>query len=238
MDRSLGEPALGSIEVRGWGRMVQTTPISAPLTLLRFSPNGAALLAAEQLPGGGEQVYLITPDIRRAPVVATPGHITRLSWRPDSNGVVIHSVQGEQLTLTLARFAPSIVAAVIADLPAANYAASLVPLTWDAADLLWIAPDQSGVATLWRAPLRSLIPERVELMDARALARLPDGTLRVVVIQDSTVVIGRYQGDIFIGETTVPRVPATPDLIGIWQGNQLLLQSGGRAWLLDVAKEE
>lgn len=237
-DRSLGEPALGSIEVRGWGRAVQTTPISAPLTLLRFSPNGAALLAAEQLPGGGEQVYLITPDIRRAPVVATPGHITRLSWRPDSNGVVIHSIQGEQLTLTLARFAPSIVAAVIADLPAANYAASLVPLTWDAADVLWIAPDQIGVATLWRAPLRSLIPERVGPMDARALTRLPDGTLRVVVIQDSTVVIGRYQGDILIGETTVPRVPATPDLIGVWQGHQLLLEGGGHAWLLDVAGEE
>lgn len=238
MDRNLGEPALGSIEVRGWGRMVQTTPISAPLTLLRFSPDGAAMLTAEQVPGGGEQVYLITPDMHRAPVVATPGHITRLSWRPDSSGAVIHSVQGARLTLTLARFAPSIVAAVIADLPAANYAEALIPLTWDAADVLWVAPDQDGVATLWRAPLRSLIPERVGLMDARALTRLPDGTLRVVAIQDSTVVIGRYQGDIFIGETTVPRVPAAPDLIGIWQGHQLLLQGGGHAWLLDVAEEE
>jgi hypothetical protein len=238
MDRGIGEPALGSIEVRGWGQAVQTIPISAPLTLLRFSPDGAALLTAEQLPGGGEQVYLITPDLRRAPVVAIPGHISRLSWRPDSGGVVIHSVQGARLTLTLARFAPSIVAAVIADLPAASYAASLVPLTWEAADVLWIAPDQDGVATLWRAPLGSLIPERVGLMDARALTRLPDGTLRVVVIRGTTVVIGRYQDDILIGETTVPRVPAAPDLIGVWQGNQLLLQGGGRAWLLDVAEEE
>jgi hypothetical protein len=238
IDRGVSEPALGSIEVRGWGRAVQTTPISAPLTLLRFSPDGAALLAAEQLPGGGEQVYLITPDIRRTPVVAIPGHISRLSWRPDSSSVVIHSVQGARLTLTLARFAPASVAAVIADLPAASYAASLVPLTWEAADVLWVAPDQSGVATLWRAPLGSLIPERVGPMDARALTRLPDGTLRVVVIQGTTVVIGRYQGNILIGETTVPRVPATPDLIGVWQGNQLLLQGGGRAWLLDVAEEE
>ena len=71
-------------------------------------------------------------------------------------------------------------------------------------------------------------------MDARALTRLPDGTLRVVTVQDSTVVIGRYQGDIFIGETTVPRVPPSADLTGMWQGNELLLQGGGQAWLLDV----
>jgi hypothetical protein len=238
MNHGINDPALGSIEVRGWGQAVRTMPISAPLTLLRFSPDGAVLLAAEQVPGGGEQVYLITPDVRRTPVVAIPGHITRLSWQPDSGGVVIHSVQGARLTLTLARFAQSIIAAVIADLPATNYAASLVPLTWDAADVLWVAPDQNGIATLWRAPLRSLIPERVGLMDVRALTRLPDGTLRVVAVQDSTVVIGRYQSDIFIGETTVPRVPAAPDLIGIWRGNQLLLQGGGRAWLLDVAEEE
>lgn len=236
--RGLSESTLGSIEVRGWGQAIQTMPLSVPLTLLRFNPDGAALLMAEQVPSGGEQVYLITPDMRRAPVVAIPGHITRLSWRPDSSGVVIHSVQGARLTLTLARFAPSIVAAVIADLPAANYAASLVPLTWDTADVLWVAPDQNGIATLWRAPLRSLIPERVGSMDARALTRLPDGTLRVVAIQGATVMIGRFQGDIFIGETTVPRVLAAPDLIGVWQGHQLLLQGGGRAWLLDVAEED
>jgi hypothetical protein len=233
-NRSLGDPALGSIEVRGWGQASQTIPISAPLTLLRLSPDGTALLAAEQVPSGGEQVYLIRDDLRRAPVVAVPGHITRLSWRPDGSAVMIHSVQGTRLALTLVRFAPTIIAAVIADLPAANYVASLVPLTWDAAGLLWVAPDQSDTSTLWSAPLRSLIPERIGPMDARALTRLPDGTLRVVAIQDSSVVIGRYQDDIFIGETTVPRVPAEPDLMGTWQGDALLLQGGGQAWLLDM----
>jgi hypothetical protein len=49
-------------------------------------------------------------------------------------------------------------------------------------------------------------------------------------------VIGRYENDIFMGETTVPRVMAAPDLVGIWQGTELLLQSGQRAWLLDVAE--
>jgi hypothetical protein len=47
-------------------------------------------------------------------------------------------------------------------------------------------------------------------------------------------VIGRYQGDTFIGETIVPRVLAAPDLMGMWQGNELLLQSGRHAWLLDL----
>ncbi len=48
------------------------------------------------------------------------------------------------------------------------------------------------------------------------------------------MVIGRYQDDIFIGETTVPRVPPAPDLMGTWQSDALLLQGGGQAWLLDM----
>jgi hypothetical protein len=58
----------------------------------------------------------------------------------------------------------------------------------------------------------------------------------VVIIQGSTVVIGRYQGDIFIGETTVPRVPPSADLMGMWQGNELLLLGGGKVWLLEVTE--
>jgi hypothetical protein len=194
---------------------------------------------AERVPSGGEQVYLLGPNQTRAPLVAVPGHIVRLSWRPDSAAIVIHSIQGQRLTLTLVRLAPSIIAAVVADLPAADYAGGIVPLTWDDAGLLWVAPDQTeGVTALWAAPLASLIPERRGPLDARALTRLADGSLRVVVIQGEDVVIGRYVHDIFIGETTVPRVPAAPDLMGIWQGNELLLQSGQRAWLLDVANDE
>jgi len=235
-NRGLSDQSSGSIEVRGWGSQ-QTIPISAPLTLLRFAPDGTALLEAEQVPSGGEQVYLITQD-RRVRAVAVPGHIVRLSWRPDSSAVVIHSVQGERLTLTLVRLAPSLVAAVVADLSAADYAGALIPLTWDDAGLLWVAPDQSGTPSLWSAPLTSLIPERKGPMDARALTRLADGTLRAVTIQADSVVIGRYQGDIFIGETVVPGVQPARDLMGLWQGNELLLQGGGRAWLLDVVEGE
>jgi hypothetical protein len=161
-----------------------------------------------------------------------------LSWRPDGRAVVLHSVQGQRLTLTLVRLTPSILAAAIADLPAANYAGALVPLTWDDAGLLWVAPDSAGVSALWSAPLSSLIPERKQAMEARALTRLPDGTLRVVQVQGDTVVIGREQGALFIGETVVPRVLAAPELMGIWQGNQLLLQSDQKTWLLDVTEGE
>jgi len=236
-NRGASDQSLGTIEVRGWGQAVQTIPTSAPLSLLRFAPNGAALLLAEQVPSGGEQVYLLRPNQSRMPLVALPGQIVRLSWRPDSAAVVIHSIQRERLTLTLVRLAPSIIAAVVADLPAANYAGAIVPLSWDDAGLLWVAPDQTDMKTsLWAAPLASLIPERRGPMDARALTRLADGTLRVVTIQGEHVVIGQYMNDIFISETTVPRVSAAPDLAGIWQGNELLLQAGGRAWLLDVGE--
>jgi hypothetical protein len=171
------------------------------------------------------------------PLVAVPGHIARLSWQPDSAAVVIHSIQGERLTLTLVRLAPSVIAAVVADLPAADYAGGIVPLTWDDVGLLWVAPEQpDGATSLWAAPLASLIPERRGSLDARALTRLVDGSLRVVTIEGEHVVIGRSVNDIFIGETIVSGVPAAPDLVGIWQGSELLLQSGQRAWLLDVVE--
>ena len=225
----------GSIELRGWGA-AQTFPISAPLTLLRFAPDGATLLEAEQVPSGGEQVYLIAQNRTRVPLVALPGQIARLSWRPDGSAVVIHSIQGEQMTLTLVRLAPRVSAAAIAELPATSYAGSIVPMTWDASGLLWVAPDQNSTPALWRAPLTSLIPERKGALDARALTCLPDGTLRILTIQDGAVVVGRVQGDIVIGEATVSHVPAAPDLMGIWQEQQLLLQGGGQVWLLDLAE--
>ncbi len=234
-ERGFSNLSSGSIELRGWG-VVQTIPISAPLTLLRFAPDGATLLEAEQVPSGGEQVYLIAQNRIRTPLIALPGQIMRLSWRPDGSAVVIHSIQGEQMTLTLVRLAPRVSAAAIAELPAASYAGSIVPLTWDTSGLLWVAPDQNSTPALWRAPLTSLIPERKGALEARALTRLPDGTLRVLTIQDGAVVVGRVQGDIVVGEATVSRVPAAPDLMGIWQGNQLLLQGGGQVWLLDLAE--
>jgi hypothetical protein len=229
-----GDEAIGTIEVRGWGATMQTLPISAPLTMLRFAPDGEALLLDEVVASGGEQVYLARPDGARVPLVAVPGRITRLSWHPGSQAVVLHSVQGERLTLTLI---PSVIAAVIADLDANRYAGSLVPLTWDEAGLLWVAPDRQEVSTLWRAPLSSLIPERSGPMEAQALTCLPDGTLRVVTRQGPHVVIGRYKGEVFIGETTVPGVTDAPDLAGMWQGRELLLQGGGQAWLLEIDED-
>ncbi len=236
--QGFSDQALGSVEVRGWSSAVQTIPISAPLTLLRFAPDGAALLAAERVPSGGEQLFLLRPGQSRVPLVAVPGRIARLSWYPDSTAVVIHSIQGERLTLTVVRLAPTIIAAVVADLDATKYAGAIVPLTWDSDRLLWVALDQQGISALWSAPLTSLIPERSGDLEARAIWYLPDGTLRVLLIQDEEVVIGRYQGDIFIGEAMVPRVPAVPDLMGMWHDGELLLQAGDQVWLLDIVEQQ
>jgi len=235
---SYRDRSVGAITVRGWANPLSTFPISLPLALVRFAPDGESLLWAETIASGGEQVYLARLGIDRVPVVAIPGHITRLSWRPDSSAVVLHSIAGDRQTLTLVRLEPSIIAAVIADLPATHAAGALVPLTWDDTGLLWVAPDTAGVSSLWHAPLTSLIPERQQPIDARALTRLADGTLRVLQIQDDSVVIGRYQGALFIGETVVPGVPAAPDLAGIWEENDVLLQAGDQAWLLNLDAKE
>lgn len=89
---------------------------------------------------------------------------------------------------------------------------------------------------LWAATLTSLLPEPRGPLEARALTVLPDGALRVLTVQDSQLQIGRYQDDNFIGETSVPDVPAAPDLMGEWQGDELLVQAGERAWLLDLSE--
>ena len=69
--------------MRGWASAEQVITTTAPLTMARFAPDGSALLLAEQVPSGGEQVYLVQPRIGRIPIVAVPGHLTRIAWRPD-----------------------------------------------------------------------------------------------------------------------------------------------------------
>lgn len=236
-DGGFAEQERGSIEIRGWGNDA-TIPVSNSLTLLRFAPDGSTVLEAERVADGGEQVYLLRPNQARVSVVAVPGRIVRLSWQPDSRAVVIHSEQGDHLTLTLVRLEPSIVAAVIADLPRAHYSHALVPLTWKDQELLWVAPDSAQASTLWRASLSTLLPERERVMYASAITMLDDGTVCAAVIEHDAVVIGRYQGELFIGETTLAQVPAAPDLQGIWQGKHLLLASGESLWLFDGTQGE
>jgi hypothetical protein len=224
----------GSIEVRGWDTVAQTFPISASLTLLRFAPDGQSLFEAEQIAGGGWQAYLIQPNQPRAPLVAVPGRIVRLAWHANSDAVAVHSIDGTRLTLTLVRLHPTIIAAAIADLPAERYAGAIVPLTWDKTGLLWVAPDQDGASVLWHAPLTSLIPERRSPLQARAIAQLADGALHALIIQDESAINGRYAEGTIIGETTAPRITVTNNLSGIWQDDELLLQGGNKAWILDI----
>jgi hypothetical protein len=44
----------------------QVITTTAPLTMVRFAPDGSALLLAEQVPTGDEQVYLVQPRIGRS----------------------------------------------------------------------------------------------------------------------------------------------------------------------------
>jgi hypothetical protein len=227
----------GAVEVRGWGAQTRAVTVTAPLTLMRFSPQGDSLLLAAQT-AAGEQVSLVARSGTHIPLVAVPGHITRITWHDEGDAVALTSRQRGRLTLTLIRLRPSVVTAVLADLDAAAYAGDLVPLTWDDAALLWVVPNTSGTSTLWRAPLAAPVAEQLNSMDARALARLPNGDLRVLAVQGEQLVVGRYRGEQFIGETVIPGVAPAPDLAGMWQGDVLLVQSGERAWLLDFSAEE
>jgi hypothetical protein len=229
----MGTPT-GIVEVRGWGAQTRAVTVTAPLTLVHFSPQGDSLLLAEQT-AAGEQVSLVARGGTHIPLVAVPGHITRITWHDEGDAVALTSRQGVRLTLTLIRLRPSVVTAVLADLDAAAYAGDLIPLAWDDAALLWVASNTSGRSTLWRAPLAAPIAEQLIPMDARALARLPNGDLRVLAVQGERLVVGRYRGQEFIGEAAIRDVAPAADLAGMWQGDVLLVQSGERAWLLDFS---
>lgn len=226
-----GQGNAGSVEVRGW-ESGGTIPLSGTVTLLRLAPTGAALLIAERTPVGGEQLSIARPGQAREPVVGVPGVVRRLSWRPDGSAVVIHSQEGGRLALTLARLQPNIAAVTIAELDAAGYAGALVPLTWDASSLLWVAPDQAGVSKLWAASLQALLPEERAPLDARAIDHRLDGTLRVATIDNSRLTIGHYRGQLLIGEADVPAVALTDDLHGVWSGHELLLHGSEGVWLV------
>lgn len=219
------------VVVRGWEHMTAT--IVGDVSLMRFAPDGQALLLAERTVAG-EHVRYLTPAAPPVSVVALPGMITGIAWHPSGDAALIASRDGEQRALTLARLRPTPVAAVVAG-PAAD---GLPPYAWSDDEALWIAPDDAGRPQVWRASLDALLPERQTSLDARAITRLTDGTLRVVLIQDGEILIGRLDGDRFIGETTLADVPARADLVGEWYGDELLLRSGNDAWLITIVEGE
>jgi hypothetical protein len=222
----------GEIEIRGWGAQPHTLPLALPPTLLRLAPDGATLLVGEPI-AGGEQINAVTRD-GTFPLVAVPGSVARVSWRDDGGALVIHSIAGERLSLTLVRLRPSVAAVAIADLDAANHAGALAPLTWGSERLLWIAPDQEGRSLLWEADLRTLTPTRRAPLDAFAIAPLAGGALRVARVAEGKIEIGRFDQGFLIGEATVDDVPVSADLGGLWRGDELLLQGGNSAWLVTI----
>lgn len=219
------------VVVRGWEHM--TVTVVGDVSLVRFAPDGRALLLAERTVAG-EHIRYITPDAPPVAVVALPGEITGIAWHPSGHAVLIASRDGRRRALTLARLRPTPVAAVVAE-PAAD---GLPPYAWSDDEAVWIAPDDAGRPQMWRASLDTLLPERQMPLDARAITLLADGTLRVVLIWEGDVLIGRLDGDRFISETTLAGVPARANLVGEWYGNELLLRSESDAWLITIVEGE
>jgi hypothetical protein len=226
-----GSQQESQVVVRGWDRVIATGV--GNISLLRFAPDGQALLLAERTVAG-EQIRYMTPESPPTPVVAIPGRITGLAWHPAGSAVLIASSEGEQRALTLARLRPTPVATVIAE-PAAD---GLPPYAWGDNGIIWIAPDEEGKVHMWSASLDALLPERHVALDARAITRCADGMLRLVTVQERRVIIGRLEGNLIIGEAVLAEIPAHPDLTGEWYGNELLLRSSDSAWLITIVEGE
>lgn len=245
-------PSRGTLEVRGWGNDMQTVALSQTLTLVRWSPTGNGVLFGEQLGTNAEQIRLL----RRArsapqPLVAVAGRVRDVLWSPTGDAVVLLSESANRLTMTLIRISPTIVSRVIShvDLPAGSGSTAtgepavvpssgafvVMPVTWSGDAVEWIAPDEAGTPHLWVAPLRSLIPERKQALDAVAFYRLPDGQLRTVRSVSGQLVIGLSTEHSFVVEAEIPGIPSE-GLRGQWapHGSNLLLQQGGQAWIVEL----
>lgn len=242
----------GTLEVRGWGNDTQTVELSQTLTLVRWSPTGNAVLFGEQLGSDAEQIRLLrrtanTPQ----PLVAVAGRVRDVLWSPTGDAVVLLSESTNRLTMTLIRITPTIVSRVISQVALRSGSSStatgesaevsnsgafvVMPVTWREDAVEWIAPDEAGVPHLWSAPLRSLIPERRQPLDAVAIYRLPDGQLRTVRSFNGQLVIGLSGEHSFVVEADIPGIPSE-GLRGQWapNGTNLLLQQGGQAWIVEI----
>ncbi|MGQ9549844.1 MAG: TolB family protein [Roseiflexus sp.] len=219
------------VVVRGWGRAVAAGV--GDISLLRFAPDGQALLLVERTVAG-EQIHYMTPETPPTPVIAIPGRITGLAWHPEGSAVLIASSEGERRALTLARLRPIPVASVIAT----TVAEGLPPYAWSDNGVIWIASDEEGKSHIWSTDLDTLLPERQVALDAQAIMRYADETLRLVTIQEGQVIVGRLEDNLIIGEAVLAEIPAHPNLTGEWYGDELLLRSGDNAWLITIAEGE
>lgn len=228
--------AIGAIDVQGWSHTTVSIPISGTVVLLRFVPDGGAVLVGESITADGVRLSLLQPDQAPTDITALPGAVVRLDWHPDGRAVVVHSRSADRHTLTLVRLKPDLAAATIADLPDSRYAGALTPLTFTPDGVYWVAPDADGTEYLWRTRFAALTPERLHPLDAAAIRLLPDGTLQVAVIRNDQVLLGRYADTGLIVEATLEQVSATPDLAGIWADGELLLCAGPQIWLITATE--
>lgn len=226
-----GRGRTGVVEVRGWGATPVVIALDAPPTLLRLAPGGGALLIASAT-SAGEQVELIDRSTRRVPLVALPGRVRRVAWHPAGNALLLTSVAGERLTLTLARLDSSPVAAVITE--QAAIPAALLPYIWERDGLRWIAADATGAPMLYRAALADLLPEARGLLAAYGLTLNANQAQREIRIIDEIVVIGQQIGGLFVVEAELPDIPPTADLVAEFAAGQAIVRAAGQTWLLEI----
>lgn len=229
----------GTVVVQGWTTSETTIPVSQTVSMLRLSPDGKELLVSLQVGNSGEQIALgdVSSQIL-TPLIAVPGTVTAMEWSPASNAALVTSISQSRLTLTLIRIVPSIVAAVMTEIDIAAGTQPVISTSWTADALFWLAsPGADTSATLWKAPLSSLIPESQRPLQAYAFSMLADGSIRILTSQRDQLVVGRLDGKRFTGEAFVPDITPDASLTGTWRGSDILIYKQNQAWLVQFAEQ-
>lgn len=229
----------GNLVVQGWSNLVTTIVVSQSVSMIRLAPVGKAMLVSLEVGGtnDGEQINLaVANNPLLTPLIAVPGKVASIEWKPDGKAAIITSKNLDRITLTLVRIEPTIAAAVITEFDALTTAYPVISTAWAENELYWLTSNPTtstdGMSTLWKAPLDSLIPESQQSMQAYAFTPLPDGRLRVLTTQRNQLVVGILDGDKFIGEGFVPDIPTTTPLLGIWRDNDVLVYGLNTVWLV------
>ncbi len=222
----------GVIAVTGWTTATTAFTTTSGATLVRFAPDGNALVFGEQI-GSGTRLSVGRRDGSVAAIVALPDPIIAIDWQDGrSDALAVVSANATRMTLTMARLGTPTIAAVVADIPERI----TPPIAWTADALHWIATDARGERHHYQAPLATLIPERREALDAVAFRFLPRQVVPQIIIRNgASLAIGQYDDRQFIGVAMLPDIPADAPISGRWHATTVLLRTADAAWIVEAS---